>query len=134
MTSYASVPSVQIYYHNVDVLNLLKLFQHSILFCWFLLIHGSYVYDVLMLFALCYVYFDAMPLVAVYSCCSIFVSCLQHAIILTLLMFMLLCYRVAFCIDHIGLILSPMNLNLNDIWCMLSLISAHVKFVLIWFM
>ena len=100
----------------------------------FLLIHELYAYDAMMLFALCYVFFDSMPLVAMYSCCSIFVSCPQHAIILTLLMYMLLCYKVAFCIDHIGLTLMPMNLNLNDIWIMLSVHGVHVKFMLIWFL
>ena len=120
--SYASVSCLQTCYHNVVVLHLLKLFQHSILSCWFPLIHEPYVYDAMMLFALCYVYFDSMPLVAMYSCCSIFVSCLQHAIILTLFMYMILCYKVALCIDHIGLILMPMNLNLNDI---LSFLSLH---------
>ena len=29
-----------------------------------------------------------------------------------------LCYKVAFCIDHIGLILMPMNLKLDVIWSM----------------
>ena len=68
------------------------------------------------------------------TCCSLSLSCSQFAIILTLLMHMLLCYKVAFCIDHIGLILMPMNLNLNEIWSMLSLHELHVKFVLIWFL
>ena len=123
-----SVPSFQTCYDNVVVLHLLKLFQNSILSCWFSLIHEPYAYDALMLFSLCYVYFDFVPLVAMYSCCSIFVSCLQHAIILTLLMYMSLCYKVAFCIDHIGLILMPMNLNLNlnDIWSMLCVHEVHV--------
>ena len=102
--------------------------------CWFPLVHEPYAYDALILIALCYVYFDAMPLVAMYSCCSIFVSCLQHAIILTLLMYMLLCYKVAFCLDHICLILMPMNLNLNDIWSTLYVNEVHVKFLLIWFL
>ena len=113
--SYASVPCLQTCYDSVAVLHLLKLFQHSILSCWFLLIHGPYEYDARMLFDLCYVYFDAMPLVAMFTCCSLSLSCSQVAIILTLLMYMLLCYKVAFCIEHIGLILMPMNLNLNDI-------------------
>ena len=112
---YASVPGLQTCYHNVAVLHLLKLFQDSILSCWFPLIHEPYVYDVMMLFAHCYVYFDVMPLVAMFTCCSLSLSYSQVAIILTLLMYIPLCYKVAFCIDHIGLILMPMNLNLNNI-------------------
>ena len=131
--SYASIPCLQTCYHNVAVLHLLKLFQHSILSCWFLLIHAPYVYDAMMLFYLCYVYIDSMPLVAKFTCCSLSLSCSQVAIILTLLMHMLLCYKVAFCIDHIGLILMHMNLNLNDTWSMLFAHEVHVNFVLVWF-
>ena len=87
------VPSMQTCYEDVAVLHLLKLFQHSNLSWWFPLIHESYAYDVWMLFVLCYVYFDAMPLVSMYTFCSIFVSCLQHVIILTLLMHMLSFHR-----------------------------------------
>ena len=132
--SYASVSCLQTCYHNVVVLHLLKLFQHSILSCWFPLIHEPYVYDAMMLFSLCYVYFDSMPLVAMFTCCSLSLSCSQVAIILTLLMHMLLCYKVAFCIDHIGLILMSMNLNLNNIQSMSSVHEAHVTFVLIQFL
>ena len=132
--SYASVPCLQTCYHNVVVLDLLKLFQHSILSCWFPIIHESYVYDAMILFDLCYVYFDAMPLVAMFTCCSLSLSCSQVAIIVTLLMHMLLCYKVAYCIDHIGLILMPMNLKFNDIWSMLSVHEVHVKFVFICFL
>ena len=110
--SYAAVSCLRTCYYIVDVLHLLKLFQHSISSCWFPLIHEPYVYDARMLLALCYVYFDAMPLVAMFTCRSLSLSCSQVAIILTLLMHMLLCYKVAFCIGHIGLILMPMNLNL----------------------
>ena len=60
-----SIPTLQTCYDNVVVLHLLKLLQHSILSWWFPLVHESYVYTALMLFALCYVYFDAMPLVAI---------------------------------------------------------------------
>ena len=73
-----------------------------------------------------------MLLVAMFTCCSLSFSCSQVAIILTLLMHILLCYKVAFCFDHIGLILMLMNLNLNDIWIMLYVLEVHVKFVLIW--
>jgi len=132
--SYAYVPCLQLCYHNVAVLHLLKLFHHSILSCWFLLINELYVYDAMMLFSLCYVYFDDIPLVAMFTCCSLSLSCSQVAIILTLLMHMLLCYKVAFCIDHIVLILMPMNLNLNDILSMLSVNEVQVKFMLICFM
>ena len=132
--SYAPVPCLETCHHNVAVLHLLKLFQHSILSCWFLMIHEPYVYDAIILFALCFVYFDEIPLVAMFICCSLSLSCYQVAIILTLLMYMLLCYKVAFCIDHLGLILMLMNLNLNYIWSMLSLHEVQVKFMLICFM
>ena len=88
----------------------------------------------MMLFSICYVYFDAMPLVAMFTCRSLSLSCSQVAIILTLLMHMLLCYKVAFCIDRINLILMPMNLNLNDILSVLSVHEVNVKFMLICFL
>ena len=50
-----SVPSLQTCYADVAVLHLLKPFQHSILSCCFPLIYEPYMYDVMMLFALCYV-------------------------------------------------------------------------------
>ena len=132
--SYASIPCLQTWYDNVDVLHLLKLFQHSILSYWFPLIHDTYVYDAMLIFSLWYVYIDAMLMVSMFTFCSLSLSCSQVAIILTLLMHMLLCYKVAFCIDHIGLILMPMNLNLNDIWSMLSVLWVRIKFVFICFL
>ena len=61
-----SVPRLRTCHADVTTLHLLKLLQHSNLSLWSPLVHKSYGYDALMLFALCYVYFDAMPLVAIY--------------------------------------------------------------------
>ena len=74
-----SVSSLQTCYDNIAVLHLLKLFQHSILSCWFPLIHELYAYDARILFALCYAYFDAIPLRAIYSSFSMLFSCSQYA-------------------------------------------------------
>ena len=59
-------------------------------------------------------YINAMLSVAMILHYIIIVSCLQHVNMLTLLMYAL-CYEVAFCLDHLGLILMPMNLNLGYI-------------------
>ena len=56
-----SVPCLQTCYDDVAVLHFLKLLQHSNLSWCFPLVHEPYGYDALMLFALCYVYFDDSP-------------------------------------------------------------------------
>ena len=50
------------------------------------------------------------------------------------LVFLNLCYKVASCIDNICLILMPVNVNLNDIWSMLSILWVHIMFMPICFL